>query len=123
VPATPPAGLGVGGSAGLVSTLSHAAGPIAAIYLLEIKLDKARLVATAAWFFFAVNLMKLPAYLGLGLVTPGSLVQSAWAALGIPVGTVLGLWMYKRIPEKPFVTIVYVAAAIAAGRMVWQALA
>ena len=123
VPATPPAGAGVGLVSGVVSTLAHSAGPIAAVYLLEIKLDKARFVATAAWLFFLMNLLKLPAYLGLGLVTGATLLQSAWAAAGIPVGTALGLWMHRRIPEKPFAAIVYLGAAAAAGRMVWTSLA
>ena len=121
VPATPPAGAGVGAVSGVVSTLAHSAGPIASVYLLEIRLDKARFVATAAWLFFLMNLMKLPAYLGLGLVTPSTLVQSTWAAAGIPVGTVLGVWMHRRIPERPFAAVVYLGAAAAAGRMVWKA--
>ena len=112
----------VGTAVGVASTLAHAAGPVAAIYFLEIKLNKARLVATAAWLFFLVNLLKLPTYLGLGLITWTTLLQSSWAILGIPVGSVLGLWMHKRIPEKPFTAIIYIAAALAAGRMVWKAI-
>lgn len=110
----------VGSAVGLASTLAHSAGPVAAIYFLEIKHDKARLVATAAWLFFLVNLMKLPTYFGLGLVSPGTLAQSLWATAGIPIGTLLGLWMHKRIPEKPFTIVIYLAAAAAAGWMVYK---
>ncbi|MEM7808705.1 MAG: sulfite exporter TauE/SafE family protein [Planctomycetota bacterium] len=112
----------VGSAVGVASTLAHSAGPVAAIYFLEIKLDKAKLVATAAWLFFLVNLLKLPTYLGLGLINPSTLLQSLWAAAGIPIGSVLGLWLHKRIPEKPFFAIVYLAAAVAAGRMIWKAI-
>ncbi len=111
----------VGSAVGVASTLAHSAGPVAAIYFLEIRLDKARLVATAAWTFFLVNLLKLPTYFGLGLITPATLLQSSWAAAGIPIGSLLGLWMHKRIPEKPFTIIIYLAAAVAAGRMIWKA--
>ena len=114
-------GIVVGTGVGITSTLAHAAGPVAAIYYLEIRLDKARLVATAAWTFFLVNLLKLPTYLGLGLINAETLLQSAWAAAGIPVGSLLGLWMHRRIPEKPFTIVIYVAAAAAAGRMIYKA--
>jgi uncharacterized membrane protein YfcA len=115
-------GTGVGIAVGVASTLAHSAGPVAAIYFLEIKLDKARLVATAAWLFFLVNLLKLPTYLGLRLITPTTLLQSTWAAAGIPIGSLLGLWMHRRIPEKPFTIVIYAAAALAATRMIWKAL-
>ncbi len=114
-------GLGVGSAVGVASTLAHSAGPVAAIYFLEIKLDKARLVATAAWLFFLVNMLKLPTYFGLGLINPATLLQSLWAVAGIPIGSVLGLWMHRRIPEKPFTIVIYVAAALAAARMIWKA--
>jgi uncharacterized membrane protein YfcA len=113
----------VGAAVGVVSTLAHAAGPIAAIYFLEIKLDKHKLVATAALTFLLVNLLKLPTYLGLGLIDVGTLVNSLWAAAGIPVGSLIGLWLHRRIPEKPFTIVIYTAAAIAAGRLIYQALA
>ncbi len=111
----------VGTAVGLASTLVHSAGPIATIYFLEIKLDKAKLVATAAWTFFLVNLLKLPTYFGLGLIAWTTILQSSWAALGIPFGSLLGLWMHKRIPEKPFTIVIYIAAALAAGRMIYKA--
>ncbi len=122
VPPTKTVGLGTGVAVGGVSTLSHAAGPIAAIYFLELKLDKLRLVGTAAWCFLLVNTAKLPTYFGLGLIDTATLLQSTWAALAIPLGTVLGLWAARRIPEKPFAALVYVTAAIAAARMIWVAL-
>ena len=122
VPPTKTVGVGTGVAVGGVSTVSHAAGPIAAIYLLELKLDKLRLVGTAAWCFLLVNLMKLPTYFGLGLIDGATLLQSAWAATAIPLGTLLGLWAARRIPAKPFTAIIYVGAAVAAARMIWQAL-
>lgn len=123
VPPTPPAAVVTGGVSGVISTLAHSAGPVAAVYLLEIKLDKRKLVATAAWLFFLINLLKLPTYVGLGLITPATLVQSAWAALAIPVGTLLGVWAHQRIPERPFTAVIYLTAAVAAGRMIWKAFA
>ena len=123
VPANKTSGVSIGSVAGVASTLAHSAGPIGAIYLLEIKLPKRAFVATTAWFFFLVNLLKLPTYLALALITPSTLVQSAWGMLFIPVGTVLGLWAHSRIPEKPFTILIYATAALAAARMIWTAFA
>ena len=45
---------------GFASTLANAAGPVMNIYLLSRKLPKEKFVATGAWFFFVVNLLKAP---------------------------------------------------------------
>ena len=39
----------------------------------------------------------------------------------LPVGTLLGLWMNRRLPEKPFVIIMYIASAITAAEMIYKA--
>ena len=39
-----------------------------------------------------------------------------------PLGTLAGAWMNKRVPEKPFAAILYVAAAVTAGHMIWASL-
>ena len=124
-PRIPPTRLGgyvVGGVSGVASTLAHSAGPIAGIYLLEQRLDKARIVATAAVLFLFVNLAKLPTFVGLGLIDAGTLRQSVTFALPVAVGALVGIWAHRRIPEKPFAAIIYVAAAVAAGQMVWKSI-
>ena len=109
-----------GGSAGVVSMLAHSAGPILTIYLLERKELKAAFVGTMAVFFIVLNLMKVPPYFALGLIHPGTMVASIWLLPLVPVGALLGYWMYKRVPEKPFTVIMYVAAALAACHMVYK---
>jgi uncharacterized membrane protein YfcA len=41
----------------------------------------------------------------------------------LPVGTLSGVWMNRRIPEKPFTVVMYVAAAATAVQMIYKALA
>ena len=122
IPPGPVGGATSGGLAGIVSTIAHAAGPIISIYLLEQRLDKSRLVATMLLFFLVLNCLKLPTYLALGLVTTRTLTESALFAAFVPVGIIVGLWMHKRIAEKPFVLIMYLAAAAAGARMLYMAL-
>ena len=53
---------GYGVSAGFATTVANAAGPVMNLYLLARRLPKHDFVATGAWFFFVVNLVKLPIY-------------------------------------------------------------
>lgn len=109
-----------GGAAGVVSTIAHSSGPIITIYLLERGELKAAFVGTMVMFFFILNVMKVPPYLALGLIHPQTMVASAWLLPIVPIGAILGLWMYKRVAEKPFNVIMYIAAAAAAGYMIYQ---
>ena len=123
IPPSRRAGYVVGAVSGVATTLAHSAGPITGIYLLEQKLDKARFVATAAVLFQFLNYAKLPIYIALGLVDLATLRQSVFFAPAVGVGALLGVWAMNRIPEKPFAAIVYVTAAVAAGQMVYKAIA
>jgi len=45
---------------GFASMVANAAGPVFAVYLLAMRLPKNEYIATGAWFFFIINLVKLP---------------------------------------------------------------
>jgi hypothetical protein len=125
VPTLPPgtaSSVGVGALAGFVSTLSHAAGPLVTLYLLQEKVEKRKLVGTLVFFFLLVNLSKVPTFVALDLINARTLRDSIWFIPLIPAGTLLGAWMNRRVPEKPFAAVLYVAAAITAGHMLWTAL-
>jgi uncharacterized protein len=52
---------GVMGLAGGFATMvGNAAGPVFSIYLLSMKLPKREFIGTGAWFFFIINLSKVP---------------------------------------------------------------
>lgn len=116
-------GIIAGGTAAIASTLAHAAGPIITIYLLERRELKASFVGTSVVFFFILNLAKVPVFVTEDLITVQTLITSAWLALAVPVGAALGLWMFRRVPEKPFTLIMYIAAALAATNMIYKAFA
>ena len=108
---------------GVVSTVSHSAGPIMSVFLLEHGMAKRVLVATLVIFFFVVNLAKIPTYGCLGLITVETLKTSLIFFPLVPIGAVVGLWMHQRIQEGPFVAIMYVGAAAAGAHMIYKALA
>lgn len=122
LPSHPASSVAVGTTAGFVSTLSHGAGPLVTLYLLQAKLPRQILVGTQVFYFLLVNSAKVPAYAGLGIINKSTLLDSIWFVPLIPLGTLAGAWMNKRVPEKPFAAILYVAAVITAAHMIWSAL-
>jgi uncharacterized membrane protein YfcA len=122
LPSHPASSVAVGTTAGFVSTLSHGAGPLVTLYLLQEKLPRHILVGTQVFYFLLVNSAKVPTYVKLGLIDRSTLLDSIWFIPLIPLGTLAGAWMNKRVPAKPFAIILYVMAAVTAVNMMWAAL-
>ncbi|MEM9882155.1 MAG: sulfite exporter TauE/SafE family protein [Planctomycetota bacterium] len=102
-----------GGLAGFVSTLAHAAGPIMTVYILDQGLAKRAVVGTLVFYFFCVNLGKLPTFVGLELIDWSTLAASAALIPLVPLGSWIGLRLNERVPERPFVQVMYAGAAAA----------
>ena len=97
-----------GGFAAVSSTLAHAAGPIIAIYLLPLKLDRQLYVGTCAVYFFLLNTAKLPAYYASGQFAHAEFSFTAKFLPLVIVGAVFGRWLNKRMSDLLFTKIVYV---------------
>jgi uncharacterized protein len=78
---------------GFTSFLAHAGGPPLLHYLLPLKLEKTRMVATVTIFFAIVNFVKLVPYAHLGLIDLSSLQISVLLLPAVPVG----FWMGYRL--------------------------
>lgn len=59
---------GIGGAAGIATSVANAAGPIMGIYFLSSGLDKARFMGTTAVFFLVVNVAKIPSFVYLDMI-------------------------------------------------------
>lgn len=93
--------LGLAG--GFASMIGNAAGPIMALYLLSNRLNKNAYIGTGAWFFFMVNLIKIPFHtFWWKTITTYSLVIDFIAVPFILLGCFIGLYMVKIIPEKAY---------------------
>ncbi|GLT23894.1 UPF0721 transmembrane protein [Zoogloea oryzae] len=112
---------GVG--AGFTSTLAHAGGPPLMIYLLTRGLPRQAFAATSVFFFAALNLAKLPFYLGLDLFTRDTLVMSAMLLPLVPVGVWTGMRLLQRIPERPFYLLATAALGLSGLKLLWDAVA
>ncbi|MBI4873423.1 MAG: sulfite exporter TauE/SafE family protein [Acidobacteria bacterium] len=95
-----------GVAAGFATTVANAAGPVMSLYLLSKRLSKADFVATGAWFFFVINLTKIPIYTAHGLIGRYSLAFDAAMAPAVLAGALAGRWLVYRIPQKLFETLV-----------------
>ena len=104
--------------AGFGTTVGNAAGPVMSIFLLSRQLEKQEFLGTTAWFFFLVNLSKVPFFLLLGMISTSTLQIDLSISPVLIVGAVLGVTVVKRIPQAAFDTLVLVLAGVAAIRMI-----
>lgn len=105
---------GYGGLAGFTTMVANAGGPPMNLYLLAARYDKWRFMGTTAWFFFFVNLTKVPVSVGLGMIRLETLVAMAPLVPAVLLGTWIGRITIKRIDQKLFNTLVTVMVAISA---------
>jgi uncharacterized membrane protein YfcA len=110
--------LSLGLLAGLTTMLANAAGPLAALYFVAVGLPKFEVVGTLAWFFFLINLFKLPFSVGIGVVHPSSLMFDAILVPAVVAGLLSGRWLIHRIPQRAFDAMMLIFAAVASLRLI-----
>lgn len=91
--------------AGFTTMVANAAGPLMILYLLAMRLPKARFIGTAAWFFLTMNLFKVPFSVWRGLINPASLPVSLALAPCAIAGALVGRLVLGRIDQKLFETL------------------
>ena len=102
-----------GASGGFTTFVSNSAGPIINTYLVGLGLEKAALVGTSAWFYFAVNAAKVPVYLGLDRFGEGTRFFTAdslrYDLLLLPfvaIGLFVGRSVLPKLPDRLFLWLV-----------------
>jgi uncharacterized protein len=93
---------GTGILAGFTTMIANAAGPIMILYLLTMRLPKVAFVATASWFFFTVNLFKVPFGMHLGTVTFPALHLAVALFPGALLGGLAGRVVLKKMDQRLF---------------------
>lgn len=108
----------LGVATGFGTVVGNAAGPIMIVYLISRGMLKEEFVGTCAWFFFIVNLSKVPILFAIGMVTADTLKFGLIVSLAVPIGSVLGDWALHRIPQRPFNFLAMSLAGAAAVRLI-----
>jgi uncharacterized membrane protein YfcA len=94
--------------AGSTTMLANAAG----------RLPKFEFVGTAAWFFFTVNLFKVPFSASLGLINGASLTLNLLLSPGVIGGVFAGRWLLGKINQAVFEWLMIVFSLLGALRLI-----
>ena len=110
---------GVGILAGFTTMIANAAGPIMILYLLAMRLPKMEFMGTTAWYFFLLNLFKVPFSIDLGLIDTAALpIDLALAPLAM-AGALSGRMLIRFIDQSLFETLALVFTVLAAVRLLF----
>ena len=106
-------GVSLGSAAGLTSTLAHSAGPLVALFLLPQKMDKQVFVGTTVTYFFFGNLVKFIPFTAQGMFTTQRVLTSLVLVPAVIIGTLIGVFLNRKIDDRMFVLILYGVAFLA----------
>ena len=103
----------VGFLGGFVTMIGNAAGPIMSIYFLSMGFNKNKFIGTAAWFFLFVNLFKVPFHIFIWKTIDLEIFLFDLSLFPlILIGAIIGVWMVKKIPERPYKIFVIVSVVL-----------
>ncbi len=100
---------------GFATMMGNAAGPVMALYLLSMRLPKNNYIGTGAWFFFIVNVSKVPLHIwSWKTITLESFALDLIMIPAIAVGAVFGIWLLRFFPERLYRLLVIVTTLLSA---------
>jgi len=102
---------------GVISMVANAAGPLFSLFLLEQKLEKKTYVSTRAWAFFIINILKLPLYMSIGLLSVESAETSLYALPGLALGSYIGYHFLKKVNPIQFKWMIRIMSTLAACKL------
>ncbi|MGR3376531.1 sulfite exporter TauE/SafE family protein [Salipiger abyssi] len=110
-----------GTASGFTSAIAHAGPPPFQIYVMPKRLPTEVYVGTSVVFFAAVNLLKLPSFIALGLFSAQTLKISV---LYLPLALAsswVGAWLVRRIDAERFRTVITTILLGVGCVLIWQA--
>ncbi|WP_243074468.1 sulfite exporter TauE/SafE family protein [Microbacterium sp. SS28] len=105
---------GYGTLGGFTTMVANAGGPVMSMYFLAARFEVKAFLGTAAWFFAIVNIAKLPFAVGLGLLTPQTLLIDLVLIPAVLIGGAIGWAIANRIDQALFERIVFILTVVAA---------
>jgi hypothetical protein len=110
-------GWAMGFAMGFTTLVANAAGPVATLYLLARGAEKMAFVGTAAWFFLAINWMKVPLSVSLGILRPEHVAMALVLAPATLLGVIAGRKLLGRLSQRTFERITLALTLLAAIRL------
>lgn len=114
IPSGPGIAAACGVTLGFTTQVANAAGPVAAIYFLAMKLPKEKYMGCSAWFFLIINWTKLPIFLWEGRITMEALKIDLMMIPFLLVGAAFGILLLSKMPQKLFENIIQVLVVVTA---------
>ena len=111
---SPPARALYGALAGFTTMVANAGGPVTSMYFLACRYPVKAFLGTTAWFFFLVNVTKLPFSLSLGIIRPEHLALDAVLAPVVVVLALAGRRLADRMDQRVFEPIVIALTILSA---------
>lgn len=109
---------GAGGLAGFTSMVANAGGAVMTLYMLRAGMTMLTFLGTGAWFFFLINVFKVPFSIAVGVLTWESLPLVALMVPAVLVGAWIGRRVIGRLSPTVFEALVLVFTALAAVNLV-----
>ncbi len=107
---------------GFTSQIAHAGGPPFQFWVTPRRLDHQVFVGTSSVTFAAINWMKVPSFLALGVLTREVLVAAALLMPVAIVSTVLAVRLIRSFSSSRFYTVIYLLMVGLGGKLVWDGL-
>lgn len=107
-------------TSGFTSFVAHAGGPPFNAYMIAQRLSPVVFTATAAYFFFIINLSKWIPYAWLGLLDMRNFATSLALMPFAPLGVWIGVRIARKIQPTLFYRIVYAGMFLTGCKLVWD---
>ncbi|RCS61790.1 sulfite exporter TauE/SafE family protein [Microbacterium sp. JB110] len=107
-------GVSYGTLGGFTTMVANAGGPVMSMYFLAMRFPMREFLGTAAYFFAAVNIAKLPFSIGLGILTVPTLLVDAVLVPAVVLGAWLGKMLLTRMNQRFFDVAVIVVTILGA---------
>ncbi len=104
---------GFGSMSGFTTMVANAGGPAMSLYLLAARFSVLGFLGTTSWFFFVINVLKVPFSVGLGLITPASLRLDLALGPAVLLGAWIGRRVIGRVEQRLFETLVLATTLLA----------
>jgi uncharacterized membrane protein YfcA len=111
-----PCGIG----AGVTSTFAHGAGPVVSLFLIPQRMPKEVFVGTTVLIFTCINWIKVPFFVGHGIITRQTLLASAGYCALVPLGVWIGVWLNRKFSERAFAQAVYLLTLLAGLQLIFN---
>ena len=98
---------------GVTTMAANAGGAAMTLYLVKMRVPMLAFMGTSVWFFFILNLIKVPLVIPLGLITPESLLAGVWFAPVLVAGGFIGIFTFRRMNQMWFERIALALSALA----------